>query len=274
MQATLYPGKKLLARFYYYERGKTGPLTLDQDRIQLRPGNYDPSYVFEIVEQHLRVYRSTINYTSEQFAAYLAELQKWVNWPVSYRPDGYPRAVGYILSVTRETIESQDVISIQLSRTLSGNSRIHLPYDSTDLTEFYVITSPGRTDSDGVVQPNAATRQGTTPATRKPTGNPAQYEFKVTLNEANASVLNETGDVVLNAQEIVEGILYCDIDILPFFGTLASETRNQVTYQTNHMSLTTKHVSVGSDETVSFTVERIRRLDARRYEVRLTEDAV
>lgn len=289
--ATFYPGDKVRASFLYYNRGFFGALTRDTDRVQLRPGRFDPSNAFQIVEQNLRVFRSTIRFTDEQFAQYLTFLQSWIGWPVAYDTDADPQRVGVLFSATRETVDGEDLIAIQIAATPASRSALHLDFRATRLDNFYVITESGRTDSDGTVQPTltqAQTAFGQNPGSLNRVGLPGitgltgrtidrGVDFEVTLYETNASVLNETGDVVLDAQEIVEGILHCEFDIMPFFGADRQiTTQSQGQFATNHMYLLVEDFireTVTNRET-SYSVERIRKLDSRRYEVRLVEDIV
>jgi len=112
----------------------------------------------------------------------------------------------------------------------------------------YFITSPGRRDSDGVVQatpPGDPTRSFVLTSTFTPPV-PTVFSMRVTLIERNAPVIDATNTIAIAAEEIIEGVLATPGELGDTVGTVAVL------------------------ENDAYILERIRPLSAQQAAVRLT----
>jgi len=165
-------------------------------------------------------------------------LGRYAGWPVINL--GNP-TVGFLRTVSDGGTNAQGVGLIYYTLTAQPSTQ---PGDTGPVLTLrqagggptYFLTSPGRTDSDGTTQLNTpdvqalartATRSSVTLPLREATN--VYGTLHVEFRDVTASITDNTGNVVLEAQDVIEGSFHAPEAVDVIVGTLAVVDERQYT---------------------------------------------
>jgi len=281
----LFPGSTHRCRLSYITAEYFGELYVSRDRVDLTPPGIHVN-LWQLTDQQIRLFPST-RASANAITEYVAALQRWIGWPFAlvHRTGNI---LGYLLRIEEFNIQGQDAPGIRVifsdspPQSADGDTPGRVPFSVTgsQVTAIYVVTTAGRRDSDGVTQlgwPNGMPARGVV----QPEPRILDTEFRCTLHEANAAITDESDTVVLDAEEVVEGLIYAEENIMPILGPPETTRnpagsinpgRNEIyLYDLEAQPIDTQGLEPdpASPPQSSFIIERARRINADQVELRL-----